>query len=96
MEVHAAHGAVVLFELLKQSSHSVVENLHGAVVERGGNPRALRVKGEALDAVAFGFEFDEERVVLSHGRVRHDGGGKRMGGEGEGGRTQVYVYCRSF
>ena len=96
MEVHAAHGAVMLFEFLKQSAHSVVENLHGAVVERCGNPRALRVEGEALDAVTFGFEFDEERVVLSHGRVRHDGGGKRTGDEEEGDRTQVHVHCRVF
>jgi hypothetical protein len=73
VEVHAADGAVVLFELLEESSHPVIENLDGAVVERGGNPRALGVESKAFDTVAFGLKFDEEGIVLSHGRMRHEG-----------------------
>lgn len=71
MEVHAAHWAVVLFKFLEQSAHSVVENLHGAVVKGGRDPWSLRVKSETLDAVAFSLKFDEEGVVLSHGGVGH-------------------------
>ncbi len=72
--MHASHWAVVLLELVEQSAHSVVEYLNDAVVEGGGDPWALWVEGEALDAVAFGLEFDQERIVLSHGRVGHCGG----------------------
>ncbi len=67
MEVHAADGAVVLLELLQEGAHPVVEDLDSAVVEGGGDPRALGVESKAFDAVALGLEFDEEGVVLSHG-----------------------------
>ncbi len=73
MEVDAAHGAVVLLELLEKSAHSVIENLDGAVVEGGCDPGTLGVESKALDTVALGLEFYEEGVVLSHGRVGHDG-----------------------
>ena len=71
--MHAADGTVMLLELLQESSHPVVENLDSAVVEGGSDPGALGVESKAFDAVTLGLEFDEEGVVLSHGRVRHEG-----------------------
>ncbi len=64
----------MLLELVEKGAHSVVEDLDDAVVEGGSDPWALRVEGEALDAVAFGLEFDKEGIVLSHGRMGHYGG----------------------
>ena len=87
--MHSAHGAVVLLELLQQRAHSVVENLNDAVVERSSDPGALWMKRKALNAVAFGLEFDEEGVVLCHGGVRHDAiGGGCGAGWGRAGRTK--------
>ena len=77
MEVDPADGAVVLLELLEESAHSVVKNLDGAVVEGGCDPWTLGVESKALDTVALGLEFYEEGVVLSHGRVGHEGRRRR-------------------
>jgi hypothetical protein len=74
VEVDAADGAVMFFELLEEGAHSVVENLNDSVVEGCGDPRALGMEGETLDAVAFGLEFYEKGVVLSHGGVGHERG----------------------
>ncbi len=85
VEVYAADGAIMLLEALEQRAHSVVKNLHGAVVEGGGDPWALGVEGEALHAVAFGFELDEKGAVVGgHG---WGGGGVEgvVGREGGGG-----------
>ncbi len=73
MEVDASDGAVVFFELLEEGAHSVVENLNDAVVEGCGDPRALGMEGETLDAIALGLEFYEKGVFLGHGGVGHEG-----------------------
>ena len=57
VEVNAAHGSVVLIETIDERAHAIVPQLDDAGVQRGEDPRPLRVERQALDAVALGLRW---------------------------------------
>lgn len=59
MEVHAAHGAVVLVEAVDKRAHAVVPELNHAAVQRRQDPWPPRVEGQALHPVALRLELGE-------------------------------------
>ena len=62
MKVDAAHRPVVLVKLVDQRADAVVPQLNDARMQRGENPRALRVEGEALHAARLAPELGQHRV----------------------------------
>ena len=72
VEVHAAHGALVLLVLFQQRAHAVVPQLQHAIVQRGQDPGALGVEAQPLDAIAWG----------RSGEGARRGGAVSWGGEG--------------
>ena len=53
---------LVLVVAVNEGAHPVVPQLDGAIVEARQHPRPLRVKGQALDAVALGLKLGQHRA----------------------------------
>lgn len=64
MEVDTSDRAFMLVKAIDQGAHTVIPQLDSTIVETGQDPWAVRVEGQALDAVALRLEL-----------CQHDGGG---------------------
>lgn len=47
---------IMVFELFEETAGPVIEEVNGAIVERGEDPGTVLVEGEAFNSLAFGFE----------------------------------------
>ena len=91
VEVHAAHGTIVLVETIDEGPHAVVPQLDHTAVQRREDPWPLGVKGQALHAVRLGLrthlgEYRMGQSKRSTGGTRAESGAITRGGHSRAGR----------
>ena len=59
VKVHPSDGSVVFVESIDQGSHAIVPQLDDAGVQRGEDPRPLRVERQAFHPVRFRLELGQ-------------------------------------
>ena len=63
VKVHPSDGSVVFVESIDQGSHAIVPQLDDAGVQRGEDPRPLRVERQAFHPVRFRLELGQHFLL---------------------------------